>query len=83
MTGELAVLYQSNLPSLEQRAIEEKLVQPLTSGGGVFGTSKIDLMKKKKEVLKELLDVKDDLPQNQDLIDKLEEDGMYIDSSTM
>lgn len=70
MAGELAVLYQSNLQSLEHRQLEEEIVKPLESGGGLFGTSKIDLMQHKKEVLKEVLDVKDAnlLPQNEDLI---------------
>lgn len=42
-------------------------------------------MQLKKEVLKDVLDVKDasSLPQNEDLIQRLHDDGMYIDSSTM
>jgi len=60
-------------------------VRPLESGGGPFGTSKIDLMEHKKEVLKDVLDVKDAnlLPQNADLLQRLADDGLYIDSSTM
>jgi hypothetical protein len=42
-------------------------------------------MAHKKEVLKDVLDVKDAnlLPQNADLLQRLADDGLYIDSSTM
>ena len=57
------------------------ILRPLEVGGGLIGTSKIDLKDRKRETCG--IDSKKDLPQNDNLIKLLQTDGLYIDSSLM
>ena len=73
---------KSNLLTMNDRhLLEEDILGPLESGGGLLGLSKIDLLQRKREVC----DIKDqkEIPQNNKLVEALEADGIFIDSQLM
>ena len=66
---------RSNLLTMNDRhQLEQDILKPIESGGGIFGVTKIDLNEKKKKVL----DIKD-IPQGDALIDLLQADGIFVD----
>ena len=75
-------IQRSNLLTNNDRHQQETgILRPLDVGSGFFGTNKIDLMKRKVETCK--IDSKKKLPQNDELIELLYSDGLYIDGSLM
>ena len=73
---------RSNLLTMNDRhQLEQDVMKPIEAGAGLFGLSKINLAGKKKEICDH--NVAKDLPQNDLLLKKLVDDGLFIDSSTM
>lgn len=73
---------RSNLLTMNDRhLLEEDILKPLEAGTGIFGQSKIDLLKRKKDVCS--INDQKKVPQNNELIDCLEADGIFIDSQLM
>ena len=65
----------------DRHQLEVDFMKPLESGSGPFGSSKIDLGQRKKNICG--VEDKKNLPQNDDLIRLLQQDGIYIDSMLM
>jgi len=71
---------RSNLLTMGDRhQLEQEVMKQIESGGGLLGTTKINLVNRKKAICN--VDDKKELPQNQKLIQMLEADGLYIDSA--
>jgi len=66
--------------------LEKEILAPIQSGAGLFGLSKIDMLSNKANILKkegENVDAFKKLPQNNELLQELERDGVFVDSSQL
>ena len=64
---------------VHRQALEEQYLKPISSGGGLFGTSKVDLKARKAEALRDNPGA--ELPEGTKLGGLLEDDGIYIDNA--
>ena len=72
---------RSNLVTrVHRQALEEQYLKPIRSGGGLFGTSKVDLRARKLEALGREKH-RAELPESTKLGGLLEDDGIYIDNA--
>lgn len=72
---------RSNLVThVHRQALEQGILEPITSGGGLFGTSRVDLHRRKLDALGGQ-GQGEDLPESEKLGGFLQDDGIYIDNS--
>ena len=64
---------------VHRQALEEQYLKPISSGGGLFGTSKVDLKARKTKALRDNPGA--ELPEGTKLGGLLEDDGIYIDNA--
>lgn len=61
----------------DRYALEQQYLMPLTTGSGPLGTMHVDLTNLKREKLNLMQDKA--VPNNKQLLNKLEIDGIYVD----